>query len=120
MTKEELGKCFMTGEATLMAESGKVNARTAFDAYKEGDAAAARVIEKYTDVLASGITSLINIFQPDVFIIGGGISGEGQFLLDLLAPKIDAEEFSRNAKKRTRLCIASCGNDAGIIGAALA
>lgn len=120
MTKEELNTCFMSGEATLMAESAKISARTSFDAFKAGDKAAARVIEKYTDALASGIISLINIFQPDVFIIGGGISGEGQFLIDLLQPKIDAEEFSRDAKKRTRLCTATCGNDAGIIGAALA
>ncbi|MBQ6893741.1 MAG: ROK family protein [Clostridia bacterium] len=120
MTKEELGTCFMSGEATLMAESSKISARTAFDAFKKGDKAAARVIEKYTNALANGITSLINIFQPDVFIIGGGVSGEKQFLIDLLQPKIDAEEFARNAKKRTRICTAACGNDAGIIGAAFA
>ena len=120
MTKEELGKCFMSGEATLMAESSKISARTAFDAYKKGDAAAARVIEKYIDGLANGISSLINIFQPDVFIIGGGVSGEKQFLIDLLQPKVDAEDFARGAKKRTRLCTAECGNDAGIIGAAFA
>ncbi|MBQ8837311.1 MAG: ROK family protein [Clostridia bacterium] len=120
MTKEELSTCFMTGEATLMAEASKISARTSFDAFKKGDAAAARVIEKYTDALANGITSLINIFQPDVFIIGGGISGEKQFLIDLLQPKVDAEDFAKNAKKRTRLCTALCGNDAGIIGAAFA
>lgn len=120
MTKEELNTCFMSGEATLMAESSKISARTSFDAFKKGDAAAARVIEKYTDALANGITSLINIFQPDVFIIGGGVSGEGQFLIDLLQPKVDAEDFAKNAKKRTRLCTAVCGNDAGIIGAAFA
>lgn len=120
MTKEELNTCFMSGEGTLMAESSKISARTSFDAFKKGDAAAARVIEKYTDALASGITSLINIFQPDVFIIGGGVSGEGQFLIDLLKPKIDAEDFARDSEKRTRLCTALCGNDAGIIGAAFA
>ena len=120
MTNEELGKCFMSGEGTLMAESSKISARTSFDAFKKGDKAAARVIEKYTDYLANGITSLINIFQPDVFIIGGGISGEGKFLTDLLQPKIDEEDFARTAKKRTHICTASCGNDAGIIGAAFA
>ncbi len=120
MTNEELGRCFMSGEATLMAESSKISARTAFDAYKAGDAPAARVIEKYITYLASGISSLINIFQPDVFIIGGGVSGEGQFLIDLLLPKVDCEDFAKNAKKRTRLCTAVCGNDAGIIGAAAA
>lgn len=120
MTKDELNKCFMSGEGTLMAESSKVNARTSFDAFKKGDKAAARVIEKYTDYLANGISSLINIFQPDVFIIGGGISGEGKFLTDLLQPKIDKEDFARTAKKRTHICTATCGNDAGIIGAAFA
>ena len=120
MTKEELNTCFMTGEATLMAESQKINARTSFDAFKQGDEAAKRVIEKYTDYLANGISSLINIFQPDVFIIGGGVSGEKEFLINLLQPKVDAEDFAKNAKKRTRLCTAACGNDAGIIGAAFA
>ena len=120
MTKAELDKCFMSGEATLMAESSKISARTAFDAFKQGDAAAARVIEEYTDALANGIASLVNIFQPDVFIIGGGVSGEGQFLIDLLQPKFDAEDFARTAQNRTRLCTATCGNDAGIIGAAFA
>ena len=110
----------VSGEATLMAESSKISARTPFDAFKAGDAAAARVIEKYTTYLANGISSLINIFQPDVFIIGGGISGEKQFLIDLLQPKVDEEDFARTAKNRTRLCTAICGNDAGIIGAAFA
>ena len=119
MTKEEIAYCLKNGEYTLMSDCHVINARTAFDAFKSGDAAAKRVIEKYTDHLANGITSLINMFQPDVFIIGGGISGEKQFLIDLLQPKIDAEEFSRKTKKRTRLCTAMCGNDAGILGAAL-
>ncbi len=119
MTKEELNTCFMTGEATLMSESSKISARTAFDAFRAGDKAAARVIERYTNALANGIVSLINIFQPDVFIIGGGVSGEKQFLIDLLQPKVDAEDFAHGTKKRARLCTATCGNDAGIIGAAL-
>ena len=119
MTKEELDRCFVSGEGTLMAESRKLNARVAFDAYRAGDAAAKRVIEKYIGYLASGIASLINIFQPEVFIIGGGVSNEKQFLLDLLTPLVDAEDFAKGAKKRTRIVTATCGNDAGIIGAAM-
>ena len=119
MTKEELDRCFMSGEATLMAESRKLNARVAFDAYRAGDAAAKRVIDKYIGYLASGIASLINIFRPEVFIIGGGVSNEKQFLLDLLRPLVDAEDFAKDAAKRTRLVTATCGNDAGIIGAAM-
>lgn len=119
MTNEELDRCFMSGEPTLMAESRKINARVAFDAYKAGDAAAGRVIEKYINYLASGIASLINIFQPEVLIIGGGVSNERQFLLDLLRPLVDAEDFAKDAANRTRLAIATCGNDAGIIGASM-
>ena len=47
-------------------------------------------------------------------------TGEKQFLIDLLQSKVDEEDFARTAKKRTRLCTALCGNDAGIIGAAFA
>lgn len=118
MTREEIERCEKRGESTAMY-GGKVNGRTAFDAFRKGDAAAARVIEKYTDYLSCGIISLINIFQPEVFIIGGGISGEGQLLLDLLEPKIQKEEYTKAPAKRTQLRIASCKNDAGIIGAAM-
>ncbi|MBQ7661477.1 MAG: ROK family protein [Clostridia bacterium] len=118
MTREELDKCFVSGEETSIPPACD-NAKAVFAAYADGDSVAARILDRYTDGLACGVTSLINIFQPDVLILGGGVSGAGQPLLDLLRPKIDAEDFARTAPVRTRLCLAACGNDAGILGAAL-
>ncbi|MBQ9428738.1 MAG: ROK family protein [Clostridia bacterium] len=118
MARDELDRCFVTGEETAIPPAVQ-NAKVIFDAYTEGDKVAARILDRYTDGLACGIASLINIFQPDVFILGGGISGAGQPLLDLLIPKVDAEDFARTAKKRTQIRLAALGNDAGILGAAL-
>lgn len=120
LTKQEIESCKKTGEYTLMADTVEINARVAFDAYKQGDAAAKRVLDEYIDALSGGIISLINIFQPDVLLIGGGVSGEKQFLIDLLAPYIDKEDYARGVTKRTRIATALCGNGAGIIGAAFA
>ena len=97
----------------------KVNAKTAFDAYKQGDAAATIVVNNYIRYLATGLVNLINIFQPEVICLGGGVSNEKEFLLDLLKPYIDAEDYARNAAERTKIVIAKFRNDAGIIGAAM-
>ena len=58
-----------------------VNGRTAFDAMRKGDAAAKKVVENYIYYLAMGITNVVNIFQPDIICIGGGIGHEGETLL---------------------------------------
>ena len=97
----------------------KVNGRVAFDGYRAGDGAAREVVEMYLEYLASGLASMINIFQPEVLSIGGGISGEGQFLVDLVFPMIDKERYGGDfIEKKTEIRIAELGNDAGIVGAA--
>lgn len=103
-----------------MSTASKINAQVTFDAYKQGDSVAQRVIAEYIDALSCGIVSLINIFQPELFVIGGGVSGQKQFLLDLLVPNVAQEQYSRNIERKTNLLTALCGNDAGIIGAAFA
>ena len=97
----------------------KVTAKTAFDGFKQGDAVATQVVNTYIEYLACGLVNLINIFQPEVVCLGGGVSNERQFLLDLLQPHIDREDFARNARERTKIVIAKFRNDAGIIGAAM-
>lgn len=123
MTKEKIEECKASGRATAMTEyvkkHGKVSGRTAFDCMRAGDAAAGEVIDLYVKYLASGLASMINIFQPEVLSIGGGISGEGQFLLDLLMPIINSERYGGDfIDKKTEVRIAELGNDAGIVGAA--
>lgn len=97
----------------------KVDGKTAFDAMRAGDKTGTKVVEQYLFYLACGLTNCINIFQPDVLCIGGGISNEGDSLLIPLRRAVAAENYARNAKKQTRLCLAQLGNDAGILGAAL-
>ena len=103
----------------LVAEKGKVNGRTAFDGKRLGDAAACEVVDEYIKYLASGIASMINIFQPEVLSIGGGISNEGQYLLDLVIPKVHEQQYGTGLVPMTDIRIAQLRNDAGIIGAAV-
>ena len=123
MTKEKIEECRQTGRETVMtklvAEKGKVNGRTAFDGKRLGDAAACEVVDEYIKYLASGIASMINIFQPEVLSIGGGISNEGQYLLDLVVPRVREQQYGTDLVPLTDIRIAQLRNDAGIIGAAV-
>ena len=97
----------------------KVNGRTAFDAMRKGDAAGKAVVDAYIDYVACGLTDVINIFQPEVVCIGGGISKEGETLLAPIRSYVERERYSKYSSKQTKICQAQLGNDAGIIGAAL-
>ena len=84
-----------------------------------GDAVAAAVLEQYLDYLAIGVANTINLLQPEVFCIGGGVSMQGDALLLPLRQRVEALSFAGSNGLRTRLVLASLGNDAGIIGAAM-
>ena len=92
--------------------------RTAYDGMRADDEAAKEVVKKYEEYVACGITNMVNIFQPEVLCIGGGISKEGDTLLAPIVEVVDAECFTKNVEKQTVVKIAELGNDAGIIGAA--
>lgn len=96
----------------------KVTGRIPFEAMRAGDAAAKEVVDTYIGYLACGVTNYVNIFQPEVLSIGGGISGAGETLLAPLREIVGREEYSRNGDRRTVIKKAELGNDAGIIGAA--
>jgi len=122
MTKEKLEECEKTGRKTVMtdlvAAHGKVSGRTAFEGMRANDSAATEVIDMYIGYLQIGIINMINIFQPEVLSIGGGISGEGQLLIDLMRDAINKEQYGTDFVTTTKVCIAQLGNDAGLIGAA--
>ncbi len=96
----------------------RVNGRTSFDAMRDGDKWGEEVVNDYARYVAVGIVNIINIFQPEVICVGGGISKEGETLLSRIRPYLK-ERFSKNDDKQTELKIAELGNDAGIIGAAM-
>ena len=97
----------------------KVNGRIPFDAAQQGDAAAKAVVDEFIEYLGNGVASLVNVLQPEVFCIGGGISNQGENLLGPVRQILNREDYARNSINRTRLVRAELGNDAGIIGAAL-
>lgn len=100
---------------------GKFSGRTAFEAAKLGDAVAQSVVERYIRYLALGLVNIIEIFQPQVVVIGGGVSHEGATLFEPLTEQVMKAAYGDHIPphKRASLSAACLGNDAGIIGAAL-
>lgn len=92
-----------------------VNGRTAFDAMRLGDSIATGVVSAFISDLAVGVSNVINLLQPEVVCIGGGISREGD---TLIKPLTEAVLPMLCAPLTTRILAATLGNDAGIIGAA--
>lgn len=105
--------------AKLIKQDGRISARTAYSAMKQGDEAGRIVTDEYVKYLAVGIANVINIFQPDVLCIGGGVCNEGDTLLVPLKKAVKEQVYSKNSAKNTEIVICSLGNDAGIIGAAM-
>lgn len=97
----------------------KINAKTAFDAAKQGDEIGNRVVQQYIKYIAEGLINVINIFMPEVVVIGGGVCKEGEYLLKPLRELVYAGVFSREEIPQTQIKTALMGNDAGIIGAAM-
>ena len=75
-------------------------------------------VNEYIYYLAVGISNIINVFQPEVLSIGGGVCNERDYLLLPLLEIVDREQFTRDSEHKSKVVIASLGNDAGIIGAA--
>lgn len=118
LTKERIDELRAAGIPSRMCDVERVSGRTAFSLSREGDAQAQRVVDEYISYLAIGVTNMINIFQPEILLIGGGVSGEGDYLIAPLAKIVDEEQYTKRNAVRTRILKASLGNDAGIIGAA--
>jgi len=120
-TKEAMEKADRSSTIWQLAEGSldNVSGRTAFDAMRAGDPTGQQVVDEYISYLGCGLANAINIFQPDILCIGGGICNEGETLLKPLREYIDHEQYAMNSTHKTKLCKAQLGNDAGIIGAAL-
>lgn len=99
--------------------AAKVEAKTVFDGAAAGDETARELLDVYITYLAEGITNIINVFQPAVLCVGGGVSRAGEVLLRPLREEVARRVYSRNSKRNTRIELAKLDNDAGILGAAL-
>ena len=103
----------------VAGDINRVEARVVFECAKRKDKVAEEIIDKYIKYLTEGIITLINIFQPDVIAIGGGVSNAGEYFLNKVRDVIkNSNEMARDLEKRTVIKLAKLGNDAGIIGSA--
>ena len=95
-------------ETRLMIEN--VTAKAIFDAVKMGDEVAIEIAEKFGCYLGQTLLNLAVTLEPEMFVIGGGVSKTGDILLEVV------KKYYRNAN--SKLALATLGNDAGIYGAA--
>ena len=96
-----------------------ISAKTVFDAYEKNDKSANKILDRYYKYLSIGLVNIINIFQPEAIIIGGGISAQGDKLIKPLEERMEKEIYGGKKAFLTKIIPASLGNDAGIIGAAM-
>ncbi len=87
-----------------------------WDAVKNGDQLAIRVAEKFGFYLGWGLSVIANITNPEVFVIGGGVSKAGDIILPYVRKNFDQHVF--HACKDAQIVIATLGNSAGTLGAA--
>lgn len=96
-----------------------MNAKIPFDAAQAGDVIAQSVIDQYVADLATGLVNMINIFQPEIIVLGGGVSAQKENLLAPLRELMAKEIYGGSEMFKTKIEAAQLGNDAGIIGAAM-
>ncbi len=99
-------------------ELGDLEAKDIIDAAKNGDEAALAAFNILTDELALNMANLIDILDPEVFVVGGGVANAGDFLFDSLKDKVGKNITFKEVVGEPVIKPAQFGNDAGIIGAA--
>ena len=105
----------MDDKASSLRDS-EVSAKTVFDAVKAGDEVALEIAAQFGEYLGKGLAAVANVVNPQVFVIGGGVSKAGEILLSFIEPAFQKYVFG--ACKGAKFALATLGNDAGICGAA--
>lgn len=96
--------------------NGEVSAKAVFDAVKEKDALAIEVAKQFGEYLGKGLGVIAGVVNPEIFVIGGGVSKAGEILFDYIEPSFKKTVF--HGCRDTIFALATLGNDAGIYGAA--
>ncbi len=96
--------------------NGEVSAKTVFDAVKAGDELAIEIAKQFGEYLGKGLGVIAGIINPEIFVIGGGVSKAGEVLFDYIKPSFERTAFQ--GSKDVIFALATLGNDAGIYGAA--
>ncbi len=102
----------------MAANGGKLNGKVIFDCAIAGDETAQQVVDQFLEYVANGIGSLVNLFRPEIVLIGGGICDAGDYLMNPLNEKIPKYTFASDIIGSPPAIRATLGNAAGTIGAA--
>lgn len=103
-------------EAPSVLRQGEISAKAVFDAVKDKDAVAIQIAERFGDYLGKGLAIVSSVVNPEVFVIGGGVSKAGEVLLGFVEPNFHKYAFPQC--RGAKFVLAKLGNDAGIYGAA--
>ena len=112
MAKRKLAK---TQDATKLRDYKDITAKDIFDVAKEGDEIALGLVDEVGEILGSTLSNIACVTNPEVIVIGGGVSKAGQILIDTIQKHFKESCF--HACRDTRFELAQLGNDAGIYGA---
>jgi glucokinase len=103
-------------EKPSVLRNGEVTAKEVFDAYKKGDQLAEEIVTEFADCLGRALANFTTVIDPQVIVIGGGVSKAGDVLIQVIEKYYKKYAFS--ACRNTPVVLAKLGNDAGIYGAA--
>ena len=105
-----------TDRKTVLRDVKDLTAKDVVDAAKAGDQAADEIFDKFCDYLGYSLAATAAVIDPEIFIIGGGVSKAGQMLIDRVQSYF--KKYVWPGRRDIRFALATLGNDAGIYGAA--
>jgi glucokinase len=112
-----VAKEFLKTEKSVLVNDENLTCKDVFDAAKSGDELALKVVDELGYHIGLATSLLAVTTNPEVFIIGGGVSRAGQILIESIEKHF--QKFAYHAVKNTKFILASLGNDSGMLGAAL-
>lgn len=112
LAKRKLAKT----DVPSVLRKGEVSAKAVFDAVKAGDALADEIAEEFGEYLGKGLAMIAGVSNPEIFVIGGGVSKAGGVLISYIQKYYKKYVF--HASREAKFVLATLGNDAGIYGAA--
>ena len=93
-----------------------MNGKEIFDLEKSGDPTMKKIISEWVDYFTDGLSTIAYIFNPSLIVIGGGVTKQGDYLLDKFNESLSSK-LGPNFKKNLKLKFAELGNNAGMLGA---
>ena len=105
-----------TGTKSAMADFENLSAKDVCDCAKAGDELAVKCIDECMKPLADGLVFFSHAFDPEVYVVGGGVSHAGEFIVEAIRREMVKKFF---ISKAPDIKLATLGNDAGIIGACM-